>query len=255
MKHWKLEDQSRALNTKHNKQNKKKLDIHLWFSHSLTAKVRRFVFHDKASFTREFVVCARRRAKPSEQENFVLASNSANQCFFSYVLPFPFRAPPTNGKKKKRFFYYKALIFLKLFFIRVFVFVRKTHGNFSLSEYFASGYIKYFSLVFRRKKEKNGFKRMFCERFFSSLLVFRSWLLIARRIHKSFRGYASLFIIKNISIFFAPSKEKEVFHSQLSDEFLWSVAGEFFFTSFKIFKIKFLWLLIWKTDKKIFIIK
>lgn len=90
--------------------------------------------------------------------------------FFS-LLACMFRAPP----KEKIFFYYKALIFLKLFFIRVFVLKRKTRERFfsrsvlriqkqSVGKYYQIFLSRYISPL---KNDKN----------FSTRFVFK-WLLI-----------------------------------------------------------------------------
>lgn len=129
--------------------------------------------------------CGEKKRSERTRKFCVLCQQQRKSMFFSCVLlSFPFRAPPSD--EEKRFFYYKALIFLKLFFIRVFVFVRKTHGNFSLSEYFAAGYrsvdkqyrIKYiFSGVLEAEaqQQKRPLKRKcFAKRFFLVLSsVFR----------------------------------------------------------------------------------
>lgn len=129
--------------------------------------------------------CGEKKRSERTRKFCVLCQQQRKSMFFSCVLlSFPFRAPPSD--EEKRFFYYKALIFLKLFFIRVFVFVRKTHGNFSLSEYFAAGYrsvdkqyrIKYiFSGVLEAEaqQQKRPLKRKcFAMRFFLALSsVFR----------------------------------------------------------------------------------
>lgn len=101
---------------------------------------------------------------------------------------------------QKIFFYYKALIFLKLFFIRVFVFVRKTR-DFSLSRAELCCWIKkrgHISL--HSSLLKNGF-------FKSECFVRKIFCLEATVDHGGYRkkfvfgGYASLLIIKNLNFF------------------------------------------------------
>lgn len=112
---------------------------------------------------------------------------------------------------EKIFFYYKALIFSKLFFIRVFVLGRKTHGFF-----FSRFLIQ--TLCSRGDTTKRGqilVQKLFCclsatekrflrECFVNCFLLFRSdcW---SRRIQKIFfGGYASLLVNrKNLSQFFS----------------------------------------------------
>lgn len=96
-------------------------------------------------------------------------SNSANQCFFLCVV-----VSSSCFHMEKIFFYYKALIFLKLFFIRVFVFVRKTH-EFSLAQAKFCCWIqkesvdishKIFGASQKERKKNAVFGGMFCEKFF-----------------------------------------------------------------------------------------
>lgn len=168
-----------------------------------------------------------------------------------FAVCFPSCSP--NGRKKdsfiiKRWYFWNYFLF-------EFLCLWEKHGNFSLSEYFAAGYRsvdKYYrkkrstSLVFcsekqrKERTEKARFQENVLWKEFLSL-VFRSWLLIAEDTQENFSWICFIVYDKKYfaSIFFAPSSEKEVFRSQLSDNFQCKIVKSVSETSSDLTKGKF----------------
>lgn len=194
-------------------------NIHLYkFSHSLTARVRR-VFHEQHKRRRRVYVALRlvNSIVKSKQTRKCVMLATAQINVFLVCFCASFRAPPME----KIFFYYKALIFLKLFFIRVFVFVRKTHEIFVSyrtvlldTEAWTNIIAQIFPSVFRFSKTA------FLSECFVKSFLLRSdcW---SRRIHKILFlvGYASLLTIKNHLNFFRTVFGGRSFSWRLSDNF------------------------------------